>query len=88
MFVIFKNRKIIKDFILNVREHKYGSKEAIAKLKEFPIEVVQNIGKEIIYADYDGYNGNSKSCELVYFNNLERWQKEFFIEQRLYKLYT
>lgn len=86
--MMFKNRKLFKHFISNVKEHKYTIKEVKEKLGELPIAVVRKIGKEIIYADYDGYNGSSKSCELAYFDNLSRWQKEFFIEQRLYKLYT
>lgn len=83
-----RNRKLFKEFVSGIREHKIGTKEAREKLKELPIEVVRNIGKEIIYSDYDGYNGSSKSCELAYFDNLDRWQKEFYIEQRLYKLCT
>ena len=88
MFEVFKNRKLFKDFISGIREHRCTTIEARKKLKDLPISVVRNIGKEIIYSDYDGYNDNSKYCELVYFDNLDRWQKEFFIEQRLYKLYA
>lgn len=85
---MFKNRKLFKDFISDVREHRYTTQEVREKLKELPIKVLRRIGQEIIYADYDGYNYSSKSSELAYFDNLDRWQKEFFIEQRLYKLYV
>ena len=88
MFEVFKNRKLFKDFVSGIREHRYTTREAREKLKELPISVVRSVGKEIIYSDYDGYNDISKSCELAYFYNLDRWQKEFFIEQRLYKLYA
>lgn len=85
---MFKNRKLFKDFISSVREHKVGIKESREKLKELPIQVVRAIGKEIIYKDYDGYNFSSIDSEMAYFDNLDRWQKEFYIEQRLYKLYA
>lgn len=85
---MFKNRRLFKDFVSSVREHRYTTKQAKEKLKELPIQVVRAIGKEIIFSDYDGYNYVSKDREMCYFNNLDRWQKEFFIEQRLYKLYT
>ena len=85
---MFKNRKLFKDFVSGVREHRYTTQEVREKLKELPIKVLRRIGQEIIYADYDGYNYSSKSCELAYFDNLDRWQKEIFIEQRLYKLYV
>lgn len=87
MFKLLKNKRLVKDFMFNIKEHKYTIKEAKEKLGELPIAIVRKIGKEIIYADYDGYNDSSKLCELAYFDNLDRWQKEFFIEQRLYKLY-
>ena len=85
---MFKNRKLFKDFVSGVRECRYTTQEVREKLKELPIKVLRRIGQEIIYADYDGYNYSSKSCELAYFDNLDRCQKEFFIEQRLYKLYV
>lgn len=83
---MFKNRRLFKDFVSGIKERRYTTKEARNILKTLPIEVVIRIGKEIIYADFDGYNGNDKYCQLEYFDNLDRWQKEFFIEERLYKL--
>ena len=85
---MFKNKKLFKEFVSDVREHKIGIREAREKLKELPIQVVREIGKEIIYKDYDGYNFSSVDSKMAYFDNLDRWQKEYFIEQRLYKLYT
>jgi hypothetical protein len=85
---MFKNRKLFKDFISGVKERKYTKKEAMDVLKTLPNKVIRNIGREIIYTDFDGYNSNSKCQTLAYFDNLDRWQKEFYIEQRLYKLYT
>lgn len=93
---MLKNRKLFKDFVSGVREHRYTTHEVREKLKELPIKVLRRIGKKIIYTDYDDYNYSIyddynyliKSCKLAYFDNLDRWQKEFFIEQRLYKLYV
>ena len=84
---MFKNRRLFKDFVHNVREHRYTTQEARENLKELPAKVLRRIGQEIIYADYDGYNYLSISCTLDYFDNLDRSQKESFIEERLYKLY-
>ncbi len=86
MFRIFKNKKLFKDFVSDIREHRCGIEEARTRLKELPIKVVRDIGKEVIFSDYDGFNYNSKHQSLCYFDNLDRWQKEFYIEQRLYKL--
>lgn len=85
---MFKNKRLFKEFVSDVREHRVGIKEAREKLKELPVQVVRAIGKEIIYKDYDGYNFCSIDSKMAYFDNLDRWQKEFFIEQRLYKLCT
>ena len=38
-----------------------------------PIKVLRKIAKEIIYADYDGYNGNCKDIEMCYLDSLSRW---------------
>lgn len=85
---MFKNRKLFKDFISGVKEHRYTIQEIREKLKELPIKVLRKIGQEIIYADFDGYNYWSKSCEMFRFDNMDRSQKEDFIEQMLYKLYV
>ena len=85
---MFKNRRLFKDFVSGIREHRYTTREAREKLKELPIQVVREIGKKIIYKDYDGYNFSSVDSKMAYFDSLDRWHKEFFIEQRLYKLYA
>lgn len=85
---MFKNKRLFKDFLSGIKEHRYTTKEARDILKTLPIKVLRSIGKEIIYADFDGYNYSDKACQLAYFDNLNRWQKEYFIEQRLYILYS
>lgn len=85
---MFKNRKLFKEFISGVRENRIGINEVREKLKELPIQVIRAIGKEIVYKDYDGYNFCSIDSKMAYFDNLDRCQKEFFIEERLYKLYA
>lgn len=84
---MFRNRKLFKDFISNIENRRYAAKDAREKLKELPIQVVRAIGKKIIYKNYDGYNFCRVNSEMAYFDNLDRWQKEFFIMQRLHKLY-
>ena len=85
---MFKNRKLFKDFISGVREHRYAIQEIREKLKELPIKVLRKIGQEIIYADFDGYNYSRKICEMDHFDNMDRSEKEDFIEQMLYKLHV
>lgn len=78
----------IKDFILSIKEGKIDIREIGTLLKTLPNDVIREIGKKIIYSDYDGYNNVSMLGKMQYFDNLDRWQKEFFIKQRLYKLYS
>ena len=85
---MFKSRRMYKDFVSGIKGNRYASKEVTALLNAMPIRTLRKIGKTIIYADYDGYNDNDKCSELAYFDNLDRWQKEFFVEQRLHKLYS
>ena len=84
---MFKNRKLYKDFISGVKEFRYNLCDIRRILPELPIKVIRRIGKEIIYLDYDGYNQIDIDCKMAYFDNLDRWQKQFYIEQRLYKIY-
>ena len=84
---MFKNRKLFKTFISDVKNNNLSMNDVSEKLSEFPIKVVRKIGREIIFSDYDGYNDSNISGTLSYFDNLTRSQKEFFIEQMLYKLY-
>ena len=83
---MFKNRKLFKDFVLSIKEGKYTTRDVDNALETLPVQVIRNIGKKIIYSDFDGYNGVDKSCQMIYFDGLNRWQKEHFIKQRLYKL--
>lgn len=85
---MLRNRKLFKKIICGIKNYNYTDKEIKELLEEVPIKVLRKIAKEIIYADHDGYNGNSKDSEICYFDSLSRWQKEFYIQERLYKLYT
>lgn len=86
MLKMFKNQKLYKIFISDIKNYNYGLNEAREKLKELPIEGLRKIGKTIIFSNYDGCNYASKLSELSYFENLDRWQKENYINQRLYVL--
>lgn len=83
---MFRSTKVFKKFVADYRVGNLHPKEIGRILKTMPIKVLRRIGKEIIYSDYDGYNEVDKESEMAYFNNLDRWQKEFFIKERLYKL--
>lgn len=85
---MFGNRKLSKKIICGIKNCNYTDKEIKELLETVPIKVLRKIAEEIIYADYDGYNGNCKDGEMLYFDSLSRWQKEFYIKQRLYKLNT
>ena len=78
---------MFKDFISGIKEYKYTEKEARNILKTLPIKVLKNIAEEIIYSDVDIYNKNIKHYQMMYFKNLDRRQKEFFVMERLYKLH-
>lgn len=84
---MFKNRKLYKDFVLGIKEFRYNLCDVRRILPKLPIKVIRRIGKEIIYSDYDGYNCSDIDCRMAYFDNLNRRQKQFYIEQRLYKIY-
>ena len=85
---MFREKRLFRKIICGIKNNDYTGKEIMELLHTIPIKVLRRIAKEIIYADYDGYNGNSKNNEMCYFDSLDRWQKEFFVQQRLYKLYT
>lgn len=83
---MFKNRRLFKDFVCGIKEHKYTTEEVKNILETLPNKVIRRIGKEIICSDFNGYNDCSICGELAWFDNLDRWQKELYIEKRLYKL--
>lgn len=85
---MFRNRKVFKRIICGIRNHDYTDKEIGILFQTVPAKVLRKLAKEIIYLDYDGYNGMQKDSTMYYFDSLDRWQKEFFIKERLYKLYT
>ena len=80
------NKRIFKEFIDGVENRTIGIKQCRELLPTLPIDVVVKLGEKIIWSDYDGYNKSRKESEVYYFYDLDRWQKEFFIEQRFYKL--
>lgn len=84
---MFRERKFIRKILRRIRNNEYTNQEIVELLLVIPIEVLRKIAKEIIYADYDGYNGFDKYSKMCYFDSLSRWQKELYIQERLYKLY-
>lgn len=82
----FRNRRLYKEFMQMVEERRVGLVQLRELLPTFPNEVVYKIGKAVIFADYDGYNYNSVYQSLCYFENLNRELKEFYIQERFYKL--
>lgn len=83
---MFKNRKLFKDFVSAIKEGRYTKEEARNILETLPITVLRRIGKEIIYSDFDSYNGNATYNELMWFDDFDRSQKEFYIMERLHRL--
>lgn len=47
---------------------------------------LHKLGKEIIWNNFDGYNYNSCHNKEMWFNNCDRWQKEFFVCDYFYSL--
>lgn len=82
IFSIRKHRSVLS----KIKNGEYTSFEIREILPTISINDIRSIGKAIIYADYDGYNSSSKYGEMLYFDNLDRWQKEIYVEQRLYKI--
>lgn len=83
---LFKSKKQ-RNILTMIKAGEFTLSEIKEMLSIMTIHDLRLIGKSIIYSDYDGYNGSSKYNELIYFDNLDRWQKEFFVDQRLYKIY-
>ena len=70
---MFRERKLFRKIICGIKNNKYTNKEITELLGIMPIKVLRKIAKEIIYADYDGYNGNCKDIEMCYLDSLSRW---------------
>lgn len=75
-----------KSLTSKIKDGEYSSIEIREMLHTMPIHDLRAIGKAIVYSDYDGYNDSSKRSEMYYFDNLDRWQKEIYVDQRLYKI--
>lgn len=83
---MFKNQKQFKEFIYNVRCGRYTPRNVDVVLKTLSHKVIRKIGYKIIECDYDGINDVRIIGKKIYFDNMLRWQKEFFIKQNLYSL--
>ena len=55
-------------------------------LKSLSHKELHILAEEIIWKEYDGYNGSSCYMEQNYYDLMNRWQKEFYIEDRSYLL--
>lgn len=55
-------------------------------LKSLSRKELHILAEEIIWKEYDGYNGSSCRMEQNHYDLMNRWQKEFYIEERSYLL--
>lgn len=55
-------------------------------LKSLSHKELHILAEEIIWKEYDGYNGSSCYMEQNHYDLMDRWQKEFYIEEREYLL--
>lgn len=83
-FKLFSNKPSC-EIILNKR---YNFDRFSDFLKSLSNKELHKLGEKIINKKYDGYNFKSCYSETIYFDNLSRWQKEIYIEQRNYLLYN
>lgn len=81
---MFENKKLYKEFIVGVKEGKYNIANSREVLSSLPISVIREIARDIIYSS-DSY-AIYRQGEMARFDELERWQKESYIAQRLYLL--
>jgi len=69
-----------------IKSGEYSVPEIKDMIPNISIDELHDLGKAIVYSDYDGYNNVSVKSSMAYFDNLRRWQKEFFVKERIYKL--
>lgn len=55
-------------------------------LKSLSHKELHILAEEIIWKEYDGYNGSSCYMEQNHYDLMDRRQKEFYIEEREYLL--
>lgn len=55
-------------------------------LKSLSHKELHILAEKIIWKEYDGYNGSSCYMEQNYYDSMDRWQKELYIEDREYLL--
>lgn len=44
------------------------------------------LGRAIVWNKYDGYNYLQCVLEEAHFGNMDRWQKKFYVQERIYVL--
>lgn len=57
-------------------------------LKSLSDKELHLLGKKIVWSNYDGHNYGSCNESQCQFNNLNRWQKEIYVNERRYILCT
>ena len=82
MEMMFK-RKTKLEKTLDKRINYVTFKDFLSSLSHKELHI---LAEEIIWKDYDGYNGLSCYMELNNYDLMDRWQKEFYIEERKYLL--
>ena len=55
-------------------------------LKSLSHKELHILAEEIIWEKYDGYNGSSCYMEQNHYDLMDRWHKEFYIEEKSYLL--
>lgn len=82
MFKIFHHKSGI-DKILGKRKNYTNWNAFLISLSD---QELHKLGKKIIWNEHDGYNTYSCENNMLYFNDLNRRQKEFYVEERIYAL--
>lgn len=82
MFGLFQRRPRVNK-ILDRREQFDNFSDFLNSLSN---DELHEVGKKIVFSKYDGYNHPSCNSQMIYFNNLDRWQKIFYIKERSYCL--
>lgn len=79
----FLRRKSKKEKILEKSCEFKSFREFLTSLSNTDLH---ELGRNVVFSKFDGYNLASCDSEMCYFDNLDRWQKEFFIDQRRHYL--
>ena len=76
-------RKTKLEKILDKRINYVTFRDFLSSLSHKELHI---LAEEIIWKDYDGYNGSSCYMEQNHYDLMDRQQKEFYIEDREYLL--